>query len=150
MCPGSCASRSTGLCSPRTPVDSSMLPPGNGKPAFIPGLQIRQLNDRYLQICILNNPLVSFDLYFNIRHVLRTFQSARPMGGVPPGDAHGGNEAGIHVLRRLEGRDKSVSFGEYPGPLCRSQTLARRNGAGRAGECPLRRRIHNLSAYAVR
>ena len=60
-----------------------MLPPGNGKPAFIPGLQIRQMNDRYLQICILNNPLVSFDLYFNIRHVLRTFQSARPMGAFP-------------------------------------------------------------------
>ena len=32
-------------------------------------------------------------------------------------DAHGGNAVRIRVLRRLRVRDKSVSFGEYPGPI---------------------------------
>ena len=50
----------------------------------------------------------------------KDFSIRAPRGGVPPGDTHGGNRAEIQVLRRLWGRDKSVAFGEYPGPISRS------------------------------
>ena len=129
-------------------IISSMLPPGNGKSAYIPDLQNQQIDMLFCDMQVLCFRKCCL-IVFRYQACAQYLSIRAPHGGVPPGDAHGGNAAGIHVLRRLEGRDKSVSFGEYPGPLCRSWTLAWRSGAGRAGKYPLRRRIQSICAHAV-
>jgi hypothetical protein len=120
----------------RFPVHGSFLtknfagllyaPPGNSKPAYIPDSRKSKPSGHPVEQTLIYVLCRFLILLLKARfQVVRSGMRSgsfnpRANGGVPPGDAHGGNEAGIHVLRRLEGRDKSVSFGECPGPLCRS------------------------------
>ena len=59
---------------------------------------------------------MSFDLYFNIRHVLRTFQSARPMGAFPRETLTAGAEVRSRVYADLGAGIRAYRSANIPDP----------------------------------
>ena len=115
MCSGRCAARSTGLCSPRTPADSSMLL--RETVSLLTSLIFKSTYSKITAtrikpyLCNGCHPIA-----FNVRHALRIFQSARPMGVFPRETLTAGAEVRSRAYADLGAGIRAFRSANAPAP----------------------------------